>query len=140
MKDHRLQPQDLLLHRRCPGKTSRRRAYLKAIKPAIALMTMLVLVSVQAHSRVWAQEAGNARDGLAVAQTFCSECHAIRQGESRSPNSESPTFVEIANSPGITAAALLAMLNTPHAGMPMFVLTPQHRSDLVAYLLSLKEK
>lgn len=104
-----------------------------------ALATMLILVSVQAHSRVWAQQVGNTGDGLATAQVFCSECHAIRKEEAHSPNPQSPTFVGIANSPGITTAALLVTLTTPHAGMPMFVLTPRQRSNIITYLLSLKE-
>ena len=55
------------------------------------------------------------------------------------PNGKSPAFVEIANTPGITATALLVALTTPHAGMPMFVLTPAQRAGVIAYILSLKD-
>jgi hypothetical protein len=39
----------------------------------------------------------------------------------------------------MTAAALTVTLATPHAGMPMFVLTPDQRQDIVAYILNLKK-
>ena len=110
------------------------------MKPLNVFVMTVILVFVLAHSRVGAQEAENPRDGLATAQAICSECHAVEKGELHSPNSQSPTFVEIANSPGITTAALLVALTTPHAGMPMFVLTSQQRSNVIAYLLSLKKK
>jgi mono/diheme cytochrome c family protein len=29
-------------------------------------------------------------------------------------------------------------LTTPHAGMPMFILSPEQRQDIIAYILSLK--
>ena len=62
-----------------------------------------------------------------VARNTCSECHATQKGQLLSPNLRAPTWVEIANTPGVTAAALLLMLTTPHAGMPMFLLSPEQR-------------
>ena len=38
----------------------------------------------------------------------------------------------------MTTAALTVALMTPHAGMPMFVLTSEQRQDIIAYILSLK--
>jgi hypothetical protein len=38
----------------------------------------------------------------------------------------------------MTNAALTVAFTTPHAGMPMFVLTPEQRRDIIAYILSLK--
>jgi mono/diheme cytochrome c family protein len=96
-----------------------------------------VLALSVAASPVHAQ--GNPQAGLAEAQQVCSECHAIQRGQVRSPNSKSPTFVELATTPGITATALLVALTTPHAGMPMFILTPAQRENVIAYILSLKE-
>jgi hypothetical protein len=45
--------------------------------------------------------------------------------------------VEIANTPGVTEAALLVMLTTPHAGMPMFILSPSEAERCRARLASL---
>jgi mono/diheme cytochrome c family protein len=73
-----------------------------------------------------------------VARNTCSECHATQKGQLLSPNLRAPTFVEIADTPGVTAAALLLMLTTPHAGMPMFILSPEQRQQIIDYVLSLK--
>jgi mono/diheme cytochrome c family protein len=101
----------------------------------IYLVTVLAL-SIAA-SPIHAQ--GSQQGGLAHARQVCSECHAIQKGQVPSPNSSSPTFVELANTPGMTAVALLVTFTTPHAGMPMFILTTEQREDVIAYILSLKE-
>src|SRR6516165_11122184 len=100
------------------------------ISSAAALLVLLVGAS---HAQV-----GNRENGLALAQQVCSECHAIRAGQARSPNSRSPTFSELATTPGMTSIALTVALTTPHAGMPMFMLTAQQREDIIAYILSLR--
>jgi hypothetical protein len=38
----------------------------------------------------------------------------------------------------MTAAALTVAPTTPHAGMPMFVLTSEQRQDIIAYILGFK--
>ena len=102
----------------------------------ICLVTFLA-VSV-AVSHVHAQAVGDPQKGLALAQQVCAECHAIRRGQVRSPNSPAPTFLELATAPGMTIAALSVALTTPHAGMPMFQLTAEQREDIIAYILSLR--
>jgi len=101
----------------------------------ICLVTFLALSVVVSPSH--AQGVGDPQ-GLALAQQVCSECHAIRKGQIRSPNSRSPTFSELATAPGMTTAALMVALTTPHAGMPMFMLTAEQREDVIAYILSLR--
>jgi mono/diheme cytochrome c family protein len=91
-----------------------------------------------AGGQLHAQGAGDRQEGLTLARDVCSECHAIVSGQSRSPNSRSPTFSELATAPGMTSAALMVALTTPHAGMPMFMLTPTQREDVIAYILSLR--
>jgi len=105
----------------------------------VARLVTIFALSV-ATNHVHAQEAGNSQDGLELAQQVCSECHAIRREQIRSPNPQSPTFVEIATTPGMTAVAVLVALTTPHAGMPMFILTTNQRENIAAYILSLKER
>ena len=102
----------------------------------ICFVTFLA-VSVAA-SDVRAQMGGNPREGLALAQQVCSECHAIRAGQARSPNSKSPTFVELATTPGMTGTALFVALTAPHAGMPMFRLSTAQRDSVIAYIFSLR--
>ena len=106
------------------------------MKRVICLVTFLAL-SV-AVSPVRAQVFGDPQEGLSSVQQVCSECHAIRRGEVRSPNSRAPTFQELATAPGMTSAALTVALTTPHAGMPMFELAADQRRDVIAYILSLR--
>jgi mono/diheme cytochrome c family protein len=106
------------------------------MKHLCCLATPLALLI--SFSEVHAQEIGDTQNGLARAQQVCSECHAIRRGQARSPNTRSPTFSELATTPGMTVGALTVALTTPHAGMPMFVLTADQRRDIIAYILSLR--
>ena len=104
------------------------------MKRAIWLMTFLAVSVNQVH----VEEIGDPQNGLALAREVCSECHAIGRALARSPNSRSPTFSELATTPGMTVAALTVALTTPHAGMPMFMLTAEQRRDIIAYILSLR--
>ena len=106
------------------------------MKRVICLVTLLILSVGVGH--VQAQAGGDPREGLASAQQNCSECHATQRGQVRSPNSQAPTFSELATAPGMTIAALTVALTTPHAGMPMFRLTTEQRADIIAYILSLR--
>jgi mono/diheme cytochrome c family protein len=100
-----------------------------------ALSTISLLLSaLSAHT----QAIGNPQGGAELARDVCTQCHAVRDRELVSPNPRSPTFYEIANTPGMTAAALTVTLTTPHAGMPMLVFTPEQRQDIIGYILSLK--
>jgi mono/diheme cytochrome c family protein len=100
----------------------------------VCLLSLLMLWAATAQ----AQEFGDARKGALWARDVCSECHAIRTEQGRSPNPRSPSFVELANTPGMTPAALTVALTTPHAGMPMFMLSQEQRQDIIAYILGLK--
>jgi mono/diheme cytochrome c family protein len=106
------------------------------MKRMICLGTFLAF-SV-AVSPVHAQPVGDPQEGLSFAQQVCSDCHAIRSGQVRTPNSRAPTFLELATAPGMTIAALTVALTTPHAGMPMFELAAGQRQDVIAYILSLR--
>jgi mono/diheme cytochrome c family protein len=101
----------------------------------VCLVTALAfsLVASPLHAQSAPQEE------LALTQQACAACHATRRGQVRSPNSRAPTFEELATAPGMTTAALSVALTTPHAGMPMFILTAEQRASVIAYILSLKE-
>ena len=84
------------------------------------------------------QEIGQAHRGFALAQRLCSECHAIQKEYARSPNVNAPRFRAIASTPGMTAIALSAALNTSHHSMPNIMLATDEQADIIAYILSLK--
>jgi mono/diheme cytochrome c family protein len=98
----------------------------------------LLLFSVFLGGGAYAQD-GSAEAGLQYARTVCAECHAIRAGEDLSPNPKSPPFAQIANSPGITGAALNVILSTPHRDMPDLIIPAKDKADVVAYILSLQK-
>jgi mono/diheme cytochrome c family protein len=106
------------------------------MRGVIGLLFFLELSAPISHVR--AQEISDSQRGLALAQQLCSECHAIQGGQARSPNSQAPTFSQLATAPGMTIAALTVALTTPHAGMPMLRLTAEQREDVIAYILSLR--
>ena len=103
------------------------------------LLTALLALSALAATPVRAQPTGDPAHGLALARQVCSECHATQAEQLRSPNPKAPTFVELATTPGMTTTALSVALTTPHAGMPMFRLTAEQRTDIIAYILSLRQ-
>lgn len=93
----------------------------------------LLLLALPAYA-----QSPDLKSGQRMAQRVCAECHAVRQHEVSSPVERAPTFQLLASTPGMTGAALTVALMTPHAGMPMFRLTSDDRSDLIAYILSLR--
>jgi mono/diheme cytochrome c family protein len=86
-----------------------------------------------------AQQLGNPQRGFRFAQDACSECHFVDKTSGLSPVSAAPTFATIAKTAGLTSAALIVMLQNSHQTMPHIVIKGQDMSDLVAYILSLKE-
>ena len=97
----------------------------------------VIFLALSDFCNVRAQPVGDPQEGLALAQQFCSECHAVRREQVRSPTPQAPTFLKLATTPGVTSAALSVALTTPHAGMPMFGLTTTQREDVIAYILGL---
>ncbi len=79
------------------------------------------------------QELGDRDSGERLAALNCGQCH----GAVDAPGG-APAFATIASMPSTTADALNAFLQTPHATMPNLVLSSSDRSDLIAYILSLR--
>ena len=97
-----------------------------------------VVVSLLAGGQAWAQDAGNRGAGLILARQICSECHAVEKAQARSPNVAAPRFETIAGTPGMTATALSAALQSSHQTMPNVMLNGNELSDIIAYILSLQ--
>lgn len=91
-----------------------------------------------AGSSAAAQEVGDPREGLAFAQKVCAECHGVAPGQL--VPAAAPTFRAIANTPGMTALALTVFLRTPHRDMPNLVLSDSDRDNVIAYILSLRDR
>jgi hypothetical protein len=56
------------------------------------------------------------------------------------PVLKGPRFDDVADTPGMTATALFAWMRTSHPTMPNIILEPDDLRNVVAYILSLKER
>ena len=105
--------------------------------PAFRLLAACwILIGVTVAHAV---EVGDPDQGLAFAQRVCAMCHAVLPTESESPVPGLATFKTIANTPGMTETALGVWLQTSHPTMPNFVLDPQDRDNVIAYITSLRD-
>jgi tetratricopeptide (TPR) repeat protein len=87
-----------------------------------------------------AMDIGDARRGLSYAREVCAECHNVLGSDAPSPNSDAPPFKEIANTPGMSVTALTVWSRMSHPTMPNLIIEPNDMDDLIAYILSLKDR
>jgi hypothetical protein len=108
------------------------------------MMRIVILASVFAASAYAAKAQdtpGNGEAGRLYVRQVCSPCHAVTAEQTAQRRIViAPDFQAIANTPGITATALGAFLQTPHPRMPNLILTPEQSDDVIAFLLSLRDR
>ena len=97
---------------------------------SIALSAFLIAAIA---STALSQELGDPDAGERVAALNCGQCH----GAVDSPGG-APAFSTVASMPSMTADVLNVFLLTPHATMADMGLSPGDRSDVIAYILSLR--
>jgi mono/diheme cytochrome c family protein len=85
-------------------------------------------------------EVGDAAQGLAYAEKTCSGCHNVLRTEAASPNNDAPPFKQIANTPGMPITALTVWSRTSHPTMPNLVIPPNDMDNLIAYIMSLRDR
>jgi mono/diheme cytochrome c family protein len=96
--------------------------------------------AVAAVTAVQAQHIGDIRKGRQLALDVCASCHAVRAGQTQSPLATAPSFEEIADTQGMTAAALNFWLTAHvHPTMPLLILSSRQVRDVSAYILSLRD-
>ncbi len=83
-------------------------------------------------------DVGDARKGLDYAKRVCADCHNVFNTDAASPNTRSPGFKKIANTPGMGVTALTVWSRTTHATMPNLIIAQPDMDNLIAYILSLK--
>lgn len=93
------------------------------------LSPFLMLAAVAFAAPVSAQGLGTER-GRALAQEFCSRCHAISAAQERPGEADAPSFRRIAANPRWTRAALITMMTVPHVNMPPPVLTLDEAAEV----------
>jgi mono/diheme cytochrome c family protein len=93
-----------------------------------------------ARSPVLAQPGdGDPASGRQLASRLCSSCHRVLP-MTLSDRADPPSFQSIADLPSTTGISLNVFLHSNHNNMPDFVLSSAVSNDLIAYILSLKQK
>ena len=98
---------------------------------AIGLMTAFGLTAGAA----WAQDA---QSGQALAQQWCTACHAI-EPDVPAKTDAAPSFPNIVNAKGRSDEWISTWLVASHDVMPDFSLTRMEIADLVAYFGTLRD-
>ena len=108
------------------------------------MMRIVMLASILAASTLVAnpQEASaDSEAGRVYAREVCSPCHAVTAEQATQRMiAIAPDFQTIANTAGMTVTALRAFLQTPHPKMPNLILAPDQSADVIAFLLSLRDR
>jgi tetratricopeptide (TPR) repeat protein len=87
-----------------------------------------------------AMDIADARKGLSYAQKVCAVCHNVSESSAPSPNSQAPPFKLVANLPGASLAGLTEWSRAPHSSMPNLIVEPNDIDDVIAYILTLKDR
>ena len=104
------------------------------------LLSVLAIASSMVAASVRAQEVpGDVASGRHLAETMCADCHQIDFQQPKAA-ARAPGFVQIAKMPSTTGLALNVFLKTSHDVMPNFILSRQDSDDIVAFILSLKDR
>lgn len=102
-------------------------------------MRLRLAAAVLSAGAAVAQEIGDPQAGREYAITNCTECHAVEAGDFDSPLYGTPSFQEIANTPGMSEIALLSFFQTSHPTMPNLIVPSSDVRNLIAYIRSLTE-
>src|SRR6187455_1545015 len=78
-----------------------------------------------------AAQVGSVEEGYRLAREMCSECHLLGKEEGLSNNANAPTFKEVANTSGMTGAALRSSFQSWHNNMPNLIITVEQEDNLV---------
>lgn len=100
---------------------------------------LLILTSLAIPIAALAQSEGDSASGRAIATALCSRCHRVLP-MNFPDEADPPSFQSIANLPSTTALSLSVFLHSNHKNMPDLMLSRGDSKDLIAYILSLKQK
>jgi mono/diheme cytochrome c family protein len=108
---------------------------MRGLLPSLTVLATLVAAGAPAQ-----EDLGDAEAGFAFASRVCASCHAVGREQSMWPVLPGPRFEDVANTPGMTATALFVWMRTSHPTMPNLILEPADLRNVVAYILSLKDR
>lgn len=99
---------------------------------------MLGAVIATLATTAFADERGDPRAGEAFARRMCADCHIVADDQRSTMSSGARAFREIARHPGMSPLAMSVFLQSPHRFMPSLVLTTEDRTNVIAYITSLR--
>ena len=82
---------------------------------------------------------GDPESGRQLAVKLCSSCHQVLP-MTHADRSDPPSFQSIADLPSTTGISLNVFLHSNHRKMPNFLIASAVSNDVIAYILSLKQK
>jgi mono/diheme cytochrome c family protein len=82
---------------------------------------------------------GDPASGRQLATKLCSSCHRVLP-MTLSDKADPPSFQSVADLPSTTGISLNVFLHSNHRNMPDFIFESDESKDLIAYILSLKQK
>ena len=109
------------------------------LRPALPKFALAAFVSATAaQTAAAAQDPQLVRQGRALAQSLCADCHTFggAQRSDRAP----PDFAAIGAMPSTTPLSLRVFLKSPHANMPDLILENGQIDALSAFILDLGGK
>jgi mono/diheme cytochrome c family protein len=101
--------------------------------------TFFVIASLAGPVTALAQSEGDPRIGRLLATKLCSSCHRVLPMTYPDRN-DPPSFQSIADLSSTTGLSLNVFLHSNHKNMPDIMLSPDDSGNLIAYILSLKQK
>jgi hypothetical protein len=115
--------------------------YLKIARPTLGGVMAVMMLVTDAEGGSDNPDDGNPVNGRELAREACNPRHRVSR-RSTSPRRFviAPDFTAIANTSGMTTTALKAFLATPRPKMPNLILTQEEAADIVAYILSLRDR
>jgi cytochrome c len=110
-----------------------------ATMPSIWIRTAIIcgMAALQAAAGS-AALAGDAKEGRAIAERWCTACHNIGSGDKPAASDLIPTFDSIARRPDLNRVQLETWIGNPHPPMPNLSLTRNEIDNLVTYIESLR--
>jgi hypothetical protein len=102
-----------------------------------------ILSEVEIHSIVASSNSPATSESGSTTKTrtpAVTDCHNVLRTDAASPNRRAPAFKKVANTPGMSITALTVWSRTTHPSMPNLVIEPADMDDLIAYILSLRDR
>lgn len=118
----------------------RRLSFPRHLRLIGGVSTILAAVVGAGPSALSDEVPGDVVAGRELAVKECSECHSISAEQRAMRLDQAPGFDEVAKKVQTTAISLRAFLQSSHPTMPNFVLNEVERDNVIAYILSLRQR